>query len=172
MKPGAFLDRDGTLIDDAHYLADASRVRVVAGALEAVRALIELGGVPIIVTNQSGIARGQITPAQYEATRERVEQLFRASDAPIAATFHCPHHPEVTGPCACRKPGTQMYRDAAARFSLDLARSLYVGDRQRDVEPSLALGGFGVLVPSADTPDGMGCGQRSMPWWPNRSARR
>jgi D-glycero-D-manno-heptose 1,7-bisphosphate phosphatase len=72
--------------------------------------------------------------------------------ARIDATYHCPHHPSVSGPCDCRKPGTGMYQRAAREHHLDLARSLYVGDRQRDVQPSLALGGTGILVPSEATP--------------------
>lgn len=151
MRPAAFFDRDGTLIVDAHYLAEPSRVRKVPGATEAVQLAIRTGAVPVIVTNQSGIAQGHVSAVQYEAIRERVEALFRAANAPIAASFHCPHHPDVNGPCECRKPGTRMYRDAARQLSLDLGASLYVGDRRRDVEPSLTLGGFGILVPAPDT---------------------
>lgn len=152
-RPAAFLDRDGTLIEDAHYLADASRVRVLPGAFESVRILQDAMIPPVVVTNQSGIAQGLITAAQYEAIRARVEALFRDHGTPLAASYHCPHHPSVSGYCDCRKPNTGMYREAAETLQLALERSLYVGDRRRDVEPSLTLGGFGVLVPSNDTPE-------------------
>jgi histidinol-phosphate phosphatase family protein len=150
----AFLDRDGTLIEDATYLADADRVRLLPGAVEAVRALNDRGILALVITNQSGIAQGLLTEAQYEATRERLDQLMKAGGARIDATFHCPHYPAVSGPCECRKPGTLLYRRAADRFAIDLSASLYVGDRDRDIAPGLAFGGFTRLVPSGSTPDG------------------
>ncbi|MCC6318581.1 MAG: HAD-IIIA family hydrolase [Gemmatimonadaceae bacterium] len=153
MRPAAFLDRDGTIIADAHYLADASRVHAMPGAAEALRRLHARGVVLVIVTNQSGIAQRLITAAQYDAVRRRVESLFALEGAPIAGSWHCPHYPSISGPCECRKPLTGMYRDAAKALDLAMDRSLYVGDRRRDVEPSLTLGGYGVLVPAPDTPE-------------------
>ena len=150
----AFLDRDGTLIEDATYLADADRVRLLPGAVEAVRALNDRGILALVITNQSGIAQGLLTEAQYEATSERLDQLMKAGGARIDSTFHCPHYPAVSGPCECRKPGTLLYRRAADRFGIDLSASLYVGDRDRDIAPGLAFGGFTRLVPSGSTPDG------------------
>jgi histidinol-phosphate phosphatase family protein len=149
----AFLDRDGTLIEDAVYLADADRVRLLPGAAAAVRGLNDRDVLTIIVTNQSGIAQGLLTEAQYEATRDRLVKLLRDAGARIDATFHCPHYPAVSGPCECRKPGTLLYRRAAEQFGIDLAASLYVGDRDRDVAPGLAFGGFVRLVPSPSTPE-------------------
>ncbi|MGQ0650184.1 MAG: D-glycero-alpha-D-manno-heptose-1,7-bisphosphate 7-phosphatase [Gemmatimonadaceae bacterium] len=153
MRPAAFLDRDGTIIEDAHYLADASRVRLLPGAADAVRALHEAGVPPVVITNQSGIAQGLITEAQYLAVRNRVEELFRDVGAPLAGSWHCPHYPSISTACDCRKPGTGLYRQAALALDLALDRSLYVGDRRRDVEPALEVGGYGVLVPSPDTPE-------------------
>lgn len=149
----AFLDRDGTLIEDAVYLADPDRVRLLPGAVAAVRALNERGVLTIVVTNQSGIAQGLLTEAQYEATRDRLVKLMHDAGARIDATFHCPHYPSVNGPCECRKPGTLLYRRAAEEFDIDLAASLYVGDRDRDVAPGLSFGGFARLVPSPSTPE-------------------
>jgi len=149
----AFLDRDGTLIEDATYLADPDRVRLLPGAVEAVRALNDRGILALVITNQSGIAQGLLTEAQYEATRERLDQLMKGGGARIDGTFHCPHYPSVSGPCECRKPGTLLYRRAADRFGIDLSASLYVGDRDRDIAPGLAFGGFTRLVPSGSTPD-------------------
>jgi D-glycero-D-manno-heptose 1,7-bisphosphate phosphatase len=147
-----FLDRDGTVIADAHYLADPSGVRLIAGAADAVR-WANAKQVPVfLVTNQSGIARGLITPAQYEATRARTEALLAEAGAEIVRTYHCPHWPEVSGPCSCRKPGLGMYQQAAAEHGLDLARAAYIGDRWRDVQPAIATGGVGVLVPGIETP--------------------
>lgn len=153
MRPAAFLDRDGTIIEDAHYLADAMRVRVIPGAPAALRLLHEAGVPLVVVTNQSGIAQGLVTEAQYDAVRRRVEALFEAEGAPLAGSWHCPHYPSVSGPCDCRKPLSGMYRDAARVLGLALDKSLYIGDRRRDVEPVLELDGLGILVPSRDTPE-------------------
>jgi D-glycero-D-manno-heptose 1,7-bisphosphate phosphatase len=147
-----FLDRDGTVIADAHYLADPSGVRLIAGAADAVR-WANAQQVPVfLITNQSGIARGLITPAQYEATRERTEALLAEAGAAIVQTYHCPHLPDPARPCPCRKPGLGMYQQAAAEHGLDLARAAYIGDRWRDVQPAIATGGVGVLVPGVETP--------------------
>jgi histidinol-phosphate phosphatase family protein len=151
-RRAAFLDRDGTLIEDAHYLADADAVRLLPGAAEAVARLNAAGVLAIVITNQSGIALGRIADDQYEGTRLRLDELMTSAGARLDATYHCPHHPAVGGPCDCRKPGTALYRRAATELGVDLTRSLYVGDRQRDVAPGIALGGFVRMVPSRDTP--------------------
>ena len=150
--PALFLDRDGTLIADAHYLADASRVQLLSGAAAAV-AKANAAQVPVVVvTNQSGIARGLITHAQYEAVRDQTNTLLGAEGAAVLATYHCPHWGHPKEPCECRKPGLGMYREAAAAYQLDLMHSAYIGDRWRDVQPALATGGIGILVPGIETP--------------------
>ncbi len=149
-RPALFIDRDGTLIADAHYLADASRVVLLPETGRAV-ALANATNVPvIIVTNQSGIARGLITEAQYEATRTRTEQLIADAGGTVLGTYHCPHLPSAA--CRCRKPGTALYERAAADHGLDLAHSAYIGDRWRDAQPALATGGIGILVPGVESP--------------------
>ena len=151
-RVAVFLDRDGTLIEDAHYLSSPDGVQLLPGAPEAVAALNAAGVLSIVVTNQSGIAQGLVTEAEYRATRDRLDQLLAERGARVDATYHCPHHPSVSGACECRKPSAGMYRRAALDLDIDLTRSLYVGDRRRDVEPALELGGRGVLVPSTVTP--------------------
>lgn len=151
-RPAAFLDRDGTLIEDAHYLADPDGVHLLPGVAEPIIALNEAGYPAIVITNQSGIAQGLLTESQYEATRHRLAELLAAHGARIDASYHCPHHPSVSGSCDCRKPGPGLYVRAARDHDIDLARSLYVGDRRRDVEPATELGGTGILVPSSETP--------------------
>lgn len=152
-RRAAFLDRDGTLIEDANYLADANRVRLLPGVAEVVRLLNTFDILVIVVTNQSGIAQGLLTEAQYFATRDRLDQLMKREDARIDAHFHCPHYPAVSGPCECRKPGTLLYRRAAEFFKIDLRGSLYVGDRDRDIAPGIEFGAFVRLVPSGSTPE-------------------
>jgi histidinol-phosphate phosphatase family protein len=151
-RAAAFLDRDGTLVEDVHYLARPEQLRLLPEAVTALRRLADAGVPAVVVTNQSGIARGLLSPAAYAAVERRLDELLLAEGVRLLATYHCPHHPELTGPCDCRKPGTLLYERAAAEHALSLAGSLYAGDRWRDVAPALRLGGVGVLVPSADTP--------------------
>jgi D-glycero-D-manno-heptose 1,7-bisphosphate phosphatase len=153
-RPAVFLDRDGTLIEDVHYIAKPEQVVLSPGAGAAVRRLNKAGILTIVVTNQSGIARGRITEEQYEAVRKRTDELLAAADAHIDASYYCPHLPEVTGPCECRKPGVALYRQAASEHGIDFSRSFFIGDRFRDVMPATTLGGRGILVPSRDTPFG------------------
>lgn len=144
----ALLDRDGTIIVDYHYLNDPAQVELLPGAAEAIRRLASAGIPSIVCTNQSGIARGTISLEQYRAVRLRMEELLRAEGASLLDTFSCPHHPDVTGPCPCRKPLTGLYERAAALHHLDLSRCLYVGDRYRDVAACTIYGGRGLFVES------------------------
>ena len=152
LRPAVFLDRDGTLIDDEHYLADPARVRLRPGVARAVRRLREAGLGIIVVTNQSGIARGKFTEADYEAVRARLDELLAAQGATLDASYHCPHHPDFGEACSCRKPGIALFQQAASEHALDLARSAFIGDKYRDVAPAARFGAYGVLVPSPDTP--------------------
>lgn len=145
-RSAVFLDRDGTLIEDPGFLNDPAKVKLLPGAAQAVRRLNQAGLGAVIVTNQSGIARGLITMEQYEAVHARLVQLLAGAGARLDGTYLCPHHPEITGPCTCRKPGPLLYRQAATELSLDLGRSFHVGDRMRDIEPTRTLGGRGLLV--------------------------
>jgi D-glycero-D-manno-heptose 1,7-bisphosphate phosphatase len=141
-----FLDRDGTIIEDVHYLADPDNITFIDGALEGLQRIHKAGFKLVIVTNQSGIARGLYSVDEYRAIEARVEERLRAHDVVLSGVFFCPHHPDFTGPCECRKPGLGMYRDAQRNLGIDLARSVYIGDRVRDVQPALELGGHGILV--------------------------
>jgi D-glycero-D-manno-heptose 1,7-bisphosphate phosphatase len=153
LRPAALLDRDGTLIVDAHYLADPDRVALLPGAAEAIRLLASNGVPAIVCSNQSGIARGLVSLEQHRAVRLRVAELLEAEEAPLLDSFVCPHHEQFTGPCACRKPGTLMFERAAAVHSLDLGRSMFAGDKYRDVAPAARFGARAYLVRSPDTPD-------------------
>lgn len=152
LRPAAFLDRDGTIMRDMHYPRDPDLVALIPGAADAMQRLEEAGVPVVVVTNQSGIAQGKVQPAEYEAVRDRLDTLLADAGVRVVAHYHCPHHPDFTGPCDCRKPGTLLYETAAREHGLDLRRSLFAGDRWRDVQPALTLGGFGVLVPSEATP--------------------
>lgn len=151
-RPAVFLDRDGTLIRDLHYAGRPEQVELLPGAAAAVRRLNEGGWPVIVVTNQSGIARGHFTQADYERVRARTEELLAEHGARLDGSYVCPHHPDFTGPCDCRKPGTLLFTQAAKAHDIDLRASWYIGDKLRDVLPARELGGRGVLVPSEETP--------------------
>ena len=145
-RRAVFLDRDGTLIEDVGYLGDPQEAHLLPGAAGAIRRLNERGLLAIVVTNQSGIARGLISRNQYQLGERRVDELLRAEGAHLDAHYFCPHLPELTGPCDCRKPGVLLYRQAAEQFNIELGASWWVGDRMRDVLPAEAFRGRGILV--------------------------
>jgi D-glycero-D-manno-heptose 1,7-bisphosphate phosphatase len=145
-RPAVFLDRDGTLIEDRHYLRDPDLVQLLPGAADAVRRLNAAAIPAVVVTNQSGIARGLLTEADYAATARRLDELLAGEDARLDGHYHCPHLPGVTGPCDCRKPGPLLYERAARDLDLDLAASWWVGDRERDLEAADRFGGRAILV--------------------------
>lgn len=147
-----FLDRDGTLIVDRRYLGDPDGVELLPSAANAVRRLNEASVAAVVITNQSGIARGFFDEGKYQLVRERLDSELASSGAKLDASFHCPHHPQVTGACECRKPGTLLHRNAVQSLGLDPDRLAFVGDRWHDILPAVEMGGVGVLVTSPETP--------------------
>lgn len=147
----AFLDRDGTLIDDPGYLGDPARVRLLPGVAAALIELERLGYLRIVITNQSGIARGLIDEQQVNAVHEEIERQLAAQGATITAWYFCPHLPELG--CDCRKPGTALHRAAASRFGIDLPGSWCIGDRIGDVQAGVSLGARSILVLTGDGAD-------------------
>jgi len=153
LPDAVFLDRDGTIMEDAHYIKSPDQVRLIPGAAAAVKRINDARVPAIVITNQSGIARGIFKLEDYEAVRRHFEALLQAEGAHIDGSYFCPHHPSVTGPCDCRKPGTRMFDDALHDFRLDAANVAYIGDRWRDVAASKTLGGRGIMISSHMTTD-------------------
>ena len=118
----------------------------------SLRRLRDAGFALVVITNQSGIARGLLSETDYQAVRAQLDALLAADGITLDGSYHCPHEPQRSGPCECRKPGTLLHRNAARDLDLDVTGSVFIGDRFRDVAPALALGGRGILVPSVDTP--------------------
>jgi len=145
-RRAVFLDRDGTIIEDLGYLRDPAEARLLPGAAAAIRRLNDHGFLVIVATNQSGIARGLLSRNDYQQAEQRVDALLRAEGAHLDAHYFCPHLPELTGPCDCRKPGVLLYRQAAEQFDIDLPGSWWIGDRVRDVLPAETFGAQGILV--------------------------
>jgi histidinol-phosphate phosphatase family protein len=149
LPSAVFLDRDGTIIKDVHYLSQPEQVELIDGAAEAI-ARINAALVPVIVvTNQSGIGRGFYTLADYARVRERLDELLEQHGARIDATYMCPHKPEDG--CQCRKPGTLLFERASADLGIDLSSALFIGDRFRDIQSATRFGARGVLVPTERT---------------------
>jgi histidinol-phosphate phosphatase family protein len=153
IRPAVFFDRDGTLIKDVGYISRPEDVELVPDAAQAVRRLNNALRPVIVVSNQSGIARGLLTEQDYGRVRDRLDDLLAERGAYIYGHYYCPHHPDYTGPCFCRKPGTELFDRAMGEHALNPAMSVWVGDRWRDIAPALHYGGQGMLVPSPSTPD-------------------
>ena len=152
-RAAVFLDRDGTLIHDYHFIGDPKNVELLPGAGAAVRRLNDAGWLVLIVTNQSGIARGYFTVADYDAVQARTVALLAQDGGRVDASYMCPQAPDYAGPDPCRKPGVALYRRAAKDHDIDVTRSWYVGDKLRDVQPAAPLGGRGILIPNEETPE-------------------
>ena len=151
-RPAVFLDRDGTIIEDVSYIARPDQVQLRPTAAEAIALLNEHDVAVVAITNQSGIARGMFTVADYEAVRDRTAQVLARHGARIDASYYCPHYPAVSGPCDCRKPGRRLFDQAIADLDLSPSMSMFAGDRARDVLPARTFGGTGFLVPAPSTP--------------------
>ena len=146
VRPEAvLLDRDGTLVMDVPYNGDPERVVPMPGAREALHRL-RAAGVPLaVISNQSGVARGFLTPEQVEAVNRRVEELL----GPLGPWACCPHGPDDR--CFCRKPAPGLVYEAAAKLGVDPARCVVIGDIGSDVEAARAAGAHGILVPTPRT---------------------
>ena len=144
LRPAAFLDRDGVINEDRGYVHRAEDFRLLPGVVEALQ-LLGREHALVVVTNQSGIARGYYTEAQHHALSEHLRTLLRPHGVAIEAIYHCPHHPEAALAqwrldCDCRKPAPGMILRAAAELGLDLRASLLAGDRAGDVAAGRAAG--------------------------------
>mgnify|MGYP000287634644 CR=1 FL=1 len=153
-RPALLLDRDGTLIVDAGYPRDPAQVAPLPGAIDALRALGRAWAL-VIVSNQSGIGRGLIQPAEAAAVHAEVVARFAAGGVAFAGAYYCPHAPAAA--CRCRKPAPGLVLDAARDLGLDLARSVMIGDRDSDLACGRAAGcgrvlGLGLAGGCADWP--------------------
>lgn len=149
--PAVFLDRDGTMIEDVGYLDTLSRVAFYPWTVDAIRALNHAGLPVVVVTNQSGIARGLFSGAFVDETHRYIDARLAEGDARVDAYYYCPHHPKGTvaayaRDCECRKPGRGMIDKAASDLGLDPARSWVVGDKWLDVQLGRESGARAILV--------------------------
>jgi D-glycero-D-manno-heptose 1,7-bisphosphate phosphatase len=143
-QPAVFLDRDGTINEEMGYINHLSRFQVLPQAIAAIRLLNEAGFKVVIITNQSGAARGYFPPALVDEVHVHLQQLLAAGGAHLDGVYACRHRPDEH--CACRKPRPTLILNAARDLDLDLQRSYAVGDRYRDVETAGNAGVKGILV--------------------------
>jgi D-glycero-D-manno-heptose 1,7-bisphosphate phosphatase len=146
-----FLDRDGTLIEEAGYLDRLERLVFYPYSIDAVRLLNRAGFAVVIITNQAGVARGIFPESFVGEAHNHVTQKLELGGARVDGYYYCPHHPEASveqyrQSCECRKPQPGMLRQAAGELKLDLARSFVIGDRWHDLQAGAAVGARGILV--------------------------
>ncbi len=153
-RPAVFFDRDGTLIREVHFCSDASQVKVIPGAPEALLRLSAAGFALVIITNQSGIGRGYFTHDDYRLVHEEV--LWQLKPAEITAAYYDDSTPD--NPSDRRKPSPRMVEEAARDHNLDLSRSYFVGDRRADIECGKNAGLRTVLVETGYGRDHLDCG--------------
>jgi D-glycero-D-manno-heptose 1,7-bisphosphate phosphatase len=139
-----FVDRDGTLNPDLHYLKDAGRLELNRGVGEALSLARDHGYLIVCVTNQSGVERGFYTREDVDRIHARLNELLGAHRAHIDAFYYCPHTPEHG--CDCRKPGTALFEQARREWRIDFAGSAVLGDRSLDVEAGRSLGLLTAIV--------------------------
>ena len=147
-RPAVFLDRDGVLTEETGYVDSVEKLRIFPYAAESIRKIHEKGYYAIVITNQSGIARGLFTEAKLQEMN-RYLQRYTGVDA----VFYCPHHPEGAVEeyrikCNCRKPAIGMFQNACRRFDIDMANSYMVGDRAGDIIAGQNAGVKTILVES------------------------
>lgn len=151
-KPFAvFMDRDGTVCEEVGYVNHISRCHVYPFSAEAVRAINAAGARAIVISNQSGVARGYFPESLVQEVNEKIRQELLVAGARLDAIYYCPHHPDLGKPpyrtrCDCRKPGRGMLVRAAEELGVDLDRSFVIGDRQSDIDTAARNGLQSVLV--------------------------
>ena len=148
-----FLDRDGVIIEDKNYLSSPDQVVLCKGTVSAFRKIREAGYGIVVVSNQSGIARGYFTENDLKKVEKRIEELLEQSGAPVPDRwYYCPHHvkgsvPEFSFECDCRKPKPGLFLQAKRELGIDCANSVVIGDKLSDLEGGFSAGcGKGVLV--------------------------
>jgi len=140
VKKALFLDRDGVVNVEKEYLYKQEDFEFIEGVFELCRHYQDLGYLIFVVTNQSGIARKFYSEVDFAKLTQWMLQAFEKEGVHITKVYHCPHHPDISGSCECRKPEPGMLREAAKTYDIDLANSIMIGDKERDIEAGLNAG--------------------------------
>ncbi|MBW2182988.1 MAG: HAD family hydrolase [Deltaproteobacteria bacterium] len=151
MKGAVFMDRDGTISEEVGYLNELDQLRLIPKSVEAIKLINESGLMAIVITNQSGVARGYFTEEMVHRVHEKMEKLLDERDVHLEGIYYCPHHPEgvvesYRKTCNCRKPASGLLKKASKDHGIDLAASYIVGDKLIDIELAYKVGAKGILV--------------------------
>ena len=158
MRRAAFLDRDGVINKDSGYVHRCEDLEFTPGAIEGMRLLQEFGYVLVVITNQSGLAHGKYSEAQYQAFTAKLLNKLAHNGIKLESVYHCPHHPlgsvsKLAISCDCRKPAPGMLLKAAQELGLSLKDSLLIGDRHSDIQAARAAGVGHAYQVRSDNPE-------------------
>ncbi len=152
-RVAAFLDRDGLICEDVHYMPSPEKFKLLPGVAEGIKLLNEKGVMVIVATNQSGVARGYFTEEALQKIHERMVEVLGKEGARLDAIYYCPHHPDDN--CECRKPKPGMLKRAAVEHDLDLSKCFFIGDRQLDADAGRQAGCKSIVVPGPESEDNL-----------------
>ncbi len=150
-NPTVFLDRDGTIIFDTGYIGNPDQVEILPRVSDCLKKLKnEYNFKLIVISNQSGVARGLITDEQVISVNEKVNLLLNENNVLIDSFYYCPHHPDFSSEekCDCRKPSPKMVLQASKDFDVNLSKSYFIGDKASDIECGLNAGVKSILLSS------------------------
>lgn len=139
-RPALFLDRDGVINIEKNYLHKVEDFEFIDGIFALCKKYQALGYLIVVVTNQSGIARGYYSEEEFSLLTRWMVDVFNREGIAISDVYHCPHHPDISGVCSCRKPEPGMLLEAAKKHNIDLKHSLLVGDSERDITAAYQAG--------------------------------
>jgi D-glycero-D-manno-heptose 1,7-bisphosphate phosphatase len=151
MNKAVFIDRDGTLNREVDFLSNPEQLQLIEGTVEALQLLKKLEYKLIVITNQSGIARGYFSEEDLQKIHITLQQMLKKNGVELDAIYYCPHHPsEGQAPyvqtCNCRKPLPGMILAAAEQFQIDLSKSFMIGDKLSDIKTGINAGCRTILV--------------------------
>lgn len=151
MNKAVFLDRDGTIVEDVGYLNDPKQLQFIPGSIEAIKKLNEAGIKVVVITNQSGVARGLITEDMLQTIDKTLHKWILSGGAHLDGLYYCPHHPEhgvypYKQTCECRKPHPGLIKRAQRDLDIDLKQSFMIGDKHSDIEAGKRAGVKTVFV--------------------------
>jgi D-glycero-D-manno-heptose 1,7-bisphosphate phosphatase len=134
MRKALFLDRDGVINIEKHHAYRKEDFEFTEGIFDLCKEYLNSGFLIIVITNQAGIAKGYYTESDYNLLTKWMIDQFRGKGVHISKVYHCPHHPDITGPCDCRKPNPGMLHKAIKEFDLDISECVLIGDKESDLQ--------------------------------------
>jgi histidinol-phosphate phosphatase family protein len=159
-RKAIFVDRDGTLNVNIDYLSDPDKYQLYPGVAEGLKALRDAGFIIVVITNQSGIGRGIFDHPTLARIHERMKQELARGGASVDGIYYCPHHPDEN--CACRKPGTVLFKKAIEEHGIDPKRSYVIGDMYIDIAAGKRIGARTAFVPE---PKNLDRARKELPSW-------